>query len=134
MEEQEERDKDFSLLQKLAEEEVRQLQCFYYRVSSSASFKKSSSLQINLKTGFIQILISAFFKADTVKSLEKENMKLIEAIGDMEQITRKDKKKMESMEENMLKEREKVREQINKTVNEVINLTHTKSPKHSPKS
>ena len=28
MEEQEEKDKDFSLLQRLAEEEVRQLQCF----------------------------------------------------------------------------------------------------------
>ena len=61
-------------------------------------------------------------------------MKLIEAIGDMEQTTREDKQKMESMEENMIKEREKVREQINKTVNDVINLTHTKSQKHSTKS
>ena len=64
-------------------------------------------------------MIFAFSKADTVKSLEKENMKLIEAIGDMEQATREDKQKMESMEENIAREREKVREQINKTVNEV---------------
>ena len=60
------------------------------------------------------------FKADTVKSLEKENMKLIEALGDMEEATREDKKKIRSMEENVVKEREKVLEQINITVNEVI--------------
>ena len=47
-------------------------------------------------------------------------MKLIEALGDMEEATREDKKKIRSMEENVVKEREKVLEQINKTVNEVI--------------
>ena len=49
-------------------------------------------------------------------------MKLIEAIGDMEEATKEDKKKIRSMEENVVKEREKVLEQINKTVNEVIIL------------
>ena len=63
-----------------------------------------------------------YLKADTVKSLEKENMKLIEAIGDMEEATKEDKKKIRSMEENVVKEREKVLEQINKTVTEVIIL------------
>lgn len=50
-------------------------------------------------------------------------MKLIEALGDMEEATREDKKKIRSMEENVVKEREKVLEQINKTVNEVIILS-----------
>ena len=104
MEEQEEKDKDFSLLQRLAEEEVRQEQFFRALFRVGGPERK---------------MIFAFIKADTVKSLEKENMKLIEAIGDMEQATREDKQKMESMEENIAKEREKVREQINKTVNEV---------------
>ena len=49
-------------------------------------------------------------------------MKLIEAIGDMEEATKEDKKKIKSMEENVVKEREKVLEQINKTVTEVIIL------------
>ena len=49
-------------------------------------------------------------------------MKLIEAIGDMEEATKEDKKKIRSMEENVVKEREKVLEQINKTVTEVIIL------------
>ena len=49
-------------------------------------------------------------------------MKLIEAIGDMEEATKEDKKKIRSMEENVTKEREKVLEQINKTVTEVIIL------------
>ena len=49
-------------------------------------------------------------------------MKLIEAIGDMEEATKEDKKKIRSMEENVTKEREKVLEQINKTFTEVIIL------------
>ena len=49
-------------------------------------------------------------------------MKLIEAIGNMEEATKEDKKKIRSMEENVVKEREKVLEQINKTVTEVIIL------------
>jgi len=78
LEDQEERDKDFMMLQRLAEDE-----------------------------------------ADTVKSLEKENMKLIEAIGDLEQQMREDKKKINTIEEDVVKEREQVLQQINNTVSEV---------------
>ena len=75
---QDEKDKDFEVLQRLAEDE-----------------------------------------ADTIRSLEKENLKLLDAISDMEEQVKADKKKVASMEESVLKEREKVWGQLNSTVDQV---------------
>ena len=75
---QDEKDKDFEVLQRLAEDE-----------------------------------------ADTIRSLEKENLKLLDAISDMEEQAKSDKKKVASMEESVLKEREKVWGQLNSTVDQV---------------
>ena len=58
---QDEKDKDFEVLQRLAEDE-----------------------------------------ADTIRSLEKENLKLLDAISDMEEQAKSDKKKVASMEESVL--------------------------------
>ena len=46
-------------------------------------------------------------------------MKLIEAIGDLEQQMREDKKKIITIEADVEKEREQVLQQINNTVSEV---------------
>ena len=75
---QDEKDKDFQILHKLAEEE-----------------------------------------ADTVNALEKENMKLMESINELEKQMNEDKLKMRSMEDTVSKERVKVWEQLNSTVAEV---------------
>jgi len=77
---QEEKDKDFMTLQRLAEDE-----------------------------------------AETISSLEKENIKLIEAINELEEQIKEDKGKMKSMEEGVNKERDAVLEQLNSTVAQVDN-------------
>merc|ERR1712029_354531 len=58
-------------------------------------------------------------EADTIRSLEKENLKLLDAISDMEEQVKADKKKVASMEESVIKEREKVWGQLNNTVEQV---------------
>ena len=75
---QDEKDKDFEVLQRLAEDE-----------------------------------------ADTIRSLEKENLKLLDAINEMEDQAKSDKNKMTSMEESITKEREKVWGQLHSTVEQV---------------
>jgi len=77
---QEEKDKDFMTLQRLAEDE-----------------------------------------AETISSLEKENIKLIEAINELEEQMKEDKFKMKSLEEGVNKERDNVLEQLNSTVAQVDN-------------
>lgn len=77
---QEEKDKDFMTLQRLAEDE-----------------------------------------AETISSLEKENIKLIEAINELEEQMKDDKFKLKSLEEGVNKERDNVLEQLNSTVAQVDN-------------
>ena len=58
-------------------------------------------------------------EADTVNALEKENMKLMESINELEKQMNEDKLKMRAMEDTVSKERVKVWEQLNSTVAEV---------------
>ena len=60
-------------------------------------------------------------QAETISSLEKENIKLIEAINELEEQMKEDKFKMKSLEEGVNKERDNVLEQLNSTVAQVDN-------------
>ena len=60
-------------------------------------------------------------QAETISSLEKENIKLIEAINELEEKMKEDKFKMKSLEEGVNKERDNVLEQLNSTVAQVDN-------------
>ena len=60
-------------------------------------------------------------QAETISSLEKENIKLIEAINELEEKMKEDKFKMKSLEEGVNKERDNVLEQLNNTVAQVDN-------------
>ena len=53
--------------------------------------------------------------------MEKENIKLIEAINELEEQMKEDKFKMKSLEEGVNKERDNVLEQLNSTVAQVDN-------------
>ena len=75
---QDEKDKDFDVLQKIAEDE-----------------------------------------ADTISSLEKENIKLMKTITELESQMKQNKSKMKSLEGSIEKERQRVLEQLSSTVAEV---------------
>ena len=53
--------------------------------------------------------------------MEKENIKLIEAINELEEQMKDDKFKLKSLEEGVNKERDSVLEQLNSTVAQVDN-------------
>ena len=53
--------------------------------------------------------------------MEKENIKLIEAINELEEQMKDDKFKLKSLEEGVNKERDNVLEQLNSTVAQVDN-------------
>lgn len=75
---QDDKDKDFEVLQKIAEDE-----------------------------------------ADTISGLEKENLKLVKALNEMESIMTKDKVKIKTVEEALDEERQSMLEEINRTVSDV---------------
>merc|ERR1712062_781362 len=74
----EEKDKDFEVLQKIAEDE-----------------------------------------ADTISDLEKENVKVVKALNEMEAIMRKDKEKIKIIEDTLDEERNSMLEKLRQTVCEV---------------
>ena len=77
--------------------------------------------QVEKDEDFVALQRIAEDEADTISSLEKENIKLLETINDLEDQMKVDKKKMKTLETNIEVERKKVFDQLSSTVAEVDN-------------
>ena len=66
-----------------------------------------------------KLIVNNAFQAEAISSLEKENLKLIEAITELEEELRTDKQKIKTLESSASHERDNVLEQLNSTVAQV---------------
>ena len=63
-------------------------------------------------------MLTKLFQADTISGLEKENLKLVKALNEMETQWKKDKDKRKKVEQTLDEERNSLMEKLNKMVSE----------------